>query len=235
MNKNYGKPPTVVGTFDLSDDWHEFMHYLYLPVRMKEDYVIKYPENLGFLFDPLLDALDDWNCASGSLDTTSYIYATARRGVATRDNPLNRPGWHCDDFGGTDYNYVWSDKYPTRFLTHSYWANGVLDIPNDHIESITAFEWLAANAGKRGYEALSVITYPPNTLLRLDPYVIHATPDITDGGGMRSFFKFSFSNKKYNLLGNSHNYLFDYNWKMHDRQVVRNDPSYAGTDYFEES
>jgi hypothetical protein len=32
------------------------------------------------------------------------------------------------------------------------------------------------------------------------------------------------------LKGNSHNYLFDYDWKMWDRDVLRNDPAYAGKD-----
>jgi hypothetical protein len=49
-------------------------------------------------------------------------------------------------------------------------------------------------------------------------------------GGMRSFLKISLSHQKYNLVGNSHNYLFDYNWDLHDRDTLRNDPAYAGKD-----
>lgn len=35
-------------------------------------------------------------------------------------------------------------------------------------------------------------------------------------------------NNRYNLAGNSHNYLFDYKWDMHPRAKTRNDPAYCG-------
>ena len=41
----------------------------------------------------------------------------------------------------------------------------------------------------------------------------------------RTFIKVSFSDQKYNLKGNTHNYLFDYEWDMIDRSVSRNDPT----------
>ena len=40
----------------------------------------------------------------------------------------------------------------------------------------------------------------------------------------RTFFKLSFSKDKYDLKGNSHNYLFDYNWEMRERKENRNIP-----------
>ena len=73
-------------------------------------------------------------------------------------------------------------------------------------------------------------TYPDKTLMRLDPSVIHAAPEIPAPGGERSFFKVSFSNSRYNLRGNSRNYLLDYDWPMYDRAAVRNDPAHAGQD-----
>lgn len=41
---------------------------------------------------------------------------------------------------------------------------------------------------------------------------------------MRAFLKVSFSKDKYDLLGNSHNYLMDYNWEMKARKEDRNIP-----------
>lgn len=57
------------------------------------------------------------------------------------------------------------------------------------------------------------------------------TPEIPPPGGMRSFFKISVSTHRYDLLGNSHNYLLDYSWPMLDRQTLRNQPSGGSRDY----
>ncbi len=66
-------------------------------------------------------------------------------------------------------------------------------------------------------------TYDDNTLLRLDQFVIHKASD-TPYKGVRTFVKISFSKDKYDLEGNSHNYLLNYNWTMRPRQNYRNIP-----------
>jgi hypothetical protein len=43
-------------------------------------------------------------------------------------------------------------------------------------------------------------------------------------GGMRTFVKVSFSYDKYDLVGNSHNYLLNYAWEMKERKDDRNIP-----------
>jgi hypothetical protein len=74
---------------------------------------------------------------------------------------------------------------------------------------------------------------PERWLYKLNPFVVHATPIIQEPGEMRSFVKVSVSKHRYNLVGNSHNYLFDYEWEMFERTDVRNDPTYAQADYYE--
>jgi hypothetical protein len=41
---------------------------------------------------------------------------------------------------------------------------------------------------------------------------------------MRAFLKVSISKDKYDLIGNSHNYLLDYDWQMKERKQERNIP-----------
>lgn len=53
------------------------------------------------------------------------------------------------------------------------------------------------------------VTYSENRLLRLNQFNIHQVAPVTSGG-MRTFLKLSFSKDKYDLVGNSHNYLLDY-------------------------
>lgn len=205
---DYGRHPTVVVP-DFNPGWYEYMHYLYLPVKMAGDPYVALPPRLDFLRVLVHGAIatEEWD---------GYVYVTARRGWASPDNPLNRPGWHTDGFGSTDINFIWTDKFPTRFA-----VNPFVDISDSHVLSAKQFE----------HQVKTVVTYPERTVLRLDPFVVHATPEIPEPGGERSFFKISLGRERYNLLGNSHNYLLEYDWKMWSRSEIRNDPAYAGGDF----
>ena len=248
----YGEAPVDLGALDLPE-WQEFMHYLYLPIRMpgmvddpetEDCYAL--PDRLAFL-DLERDAEDGFTASvfarvmedvrTGVSDgrwehlSDPYVYVTARRGYATPGNPLNRPGWHCDDFMGRDLNYIWSDAYPTRILR----SDKPLPIPADDEVSMAVMQGCADRANGPGRTPISGLPWiedaPAGHLLRLTPYVIHDTPEIPAPGGMRSFFKISVSEHRYNLVGNSHNHLLDYDWPMHDRAVVRNQPQGGNSDY----
>ena len=206
---SYGKAPELIGNYPLGG-WHEYMHYMYLPVIMPERPGLRMPERLSFAADMVQAAIDH-----EAPSAFTYAYVTARRGYATPGNPLNRPGWHGDGFGTDDINYVWTDRYPTMFAIQDFTG-----ISENHSESMDQFE--------QQISPFNIHVYDDRDLLRLDQYVIHSAPDIPAPGGERSFFKISFSNNRYNLAGNSHNYLFDYKWDMHPRAKTRNDPAYCG-------
>lgn len=211
----YGQSPTVLGSLALPE-WEEFMHYLYLPVRLPGS-DIRLPERLHFLRDAVGQALTDARAQAPHL-ADPYVYLTARRGFASPENPLNRPGAHCDDFGGTALNYIWTDRYPTRFCVQTFTG-----IPDDHEASILEFE--------RQWTTDGEVTYPGGTYLRLTPHVVHRTPEVPAPGGIRSFFKVSVATERYNLAGNSHNYLFDYRWRMWSREELRNHPTQGNGDF----
>ena len=69
----------------------------------------------------------------------------------------------------------------------------------------------------------NIVTYPNKTLLKLTPANIHRVSE-SKQEGFRTFVKISVSKHKYNLKGNSHNYLLDYDWDMVHRFVERNHP-----------
>ncbi|HWU31015.1 MAG TPA: hypothetical protein VN041_18185 [Microbacterium sp.] len=219
MSVTYGAAPTALTVRDLA--FEEYMHFMYLPVLIPEQdpgtpcLALRLPDRLEFAAQLVHDIVHYEMCTLGNEFT--HVYVTARRGYATPGNPLNRPGWHSDGFGTTDVNYVWTDRYPTLFAEQSF-----VGISTDHIESARQFE--------EQVDPSRIRTYPDKTLMRLDPSVIHAAPEIPAPGGERSFFKVSFANARYNLRGNSHNYLLDYDWPMHDRAAVRNDPAHTGQD-----
>lgn len=187
----------------------EFMTYQNLPVMISSiDSGFRLPPNLQSIRGLLCLALADmWVNAT----VTDYIYVTAKKGWATPDNLLNRSGWHCDGFGTDDINYIWSDGSPTRFVDQEFH-----DISDDHHESMRQFEEQIIPE--------SIVYAQPRTLYRLDFHVVHSTPVITKPE-LRSFIKISFSNSKYNLENNSHNYQFEYDWEMHPRDIDRNHTS----------
>lgn len=231
---NYGDPPETIGTFD-DVELVELCRYLYMPIWMPENPQgdVRMSLRLHPLV-PLVRAAMTDQAARCSPEHRPYVYLTVARGYATPDNPLNRPGWHCDGFGSDDINYVWWDGPGTRFATGSF-----LDVDEDHVRSMEQFhvqiednEYMA----RRGREPYVTVSTPPaKTLYRLTPFVVHATPVIEPPGCWRTFVKISFSTERYNLLGNTHNYSFDYDWKMWPREVLRNDPAYGEQDFYRDA
>lgn len=210
----YGKPPTLCGFFPMN--LKEVMYYLYLPVQMRTDSdEIRLPPNVECC-RPLIEA-----AIASSGKEYRYVYLSARKGWATPDNPLNRPGWHCDGFGTDDMNFVWWQGPGTRFAVHPF-----KNISKDHVLSQQQFaEQIIPNR---------VVTYAERHLYGIAPDVVHATPEIGMPGCMRQYVKVSLSDHRYNLENNSHNYLFSYDWPLHKREEIRNDPASAQTDYKEE-
>lgn len=209
----YGMPPVPIVYYPLLE-WDEYMHWLYCPVE--QEGLIRFPANLTFLTGMYYTARSYlFNLGF----QYKYGYITARRGWATPDNPINRPGWHTDGFGTADRNFIWWSNNSTRFAIQKF-----ENISEDHTVSMQQFEEQVREE--------TIVTFPDQWLMLLDPFVVHTTPEIASPGCERAFVKISFSNQQYNLKGNSHNYLFDYDWPMHDRSLIRNDPHQAGKDYY---
>lgn len=225
-DQTYGALPTPLGIYDLSRTWKEFVHYLYMPIRMADGlpFDFRLPKRMGFLSAMIDNIIVDARNVPyyDTLDDKYYIYLTCRRGFASPDNPLNRPGWHADGFGTRDLNYIWYDRWPTR-VAHQVFE----DIDVTHGSMLQFEEQVKEESVITDMECLR--------LWRYDPSVVHATPLVPAPGGMRSFIKISVSPHRYNLEGNAHNFQFDYNWKMYPRDATRNDTSYPELDFVEEN
>lgn len=208
-----GIAPRNIGLVDTNIS--EVMYYLYLPVTMGDSELLL-PPNVECLRQLIQRASRAAHGLSGKFH--DYTYLSARKGWATPDNPLNRPGWHCDGFGTTDLNYVWWVGPGTRFAVHPF-----ADISDSHKESLRQFE-------EQIDPARVIEDLPERNLFELTPEVVHATPLIRAPGCMRQYVKVSFSDHKYNLENNSHNHLFNYSWPMLSREITRND-THAQKDY----
>jgi hypothetical protein len=109
-----------------------------------------------------------------------------------------------------DINYIWSDCCPTIFNYSDF------SLTQDHILSLEEMKSQALPSNNW--------LYKDNELLRLNQFNIHKVSQAKEPG-IRCFLKVSFSKEKYNLLGNSHNYLLDYDWDMKLRKLERNHPT----------
>lgn len=215
----YGKPPIFLDDFKF--DLQEVMYYLYLPIFMRGHHgrngELRVPPNLEVCM-PLINCCFLY-CNTVLMKKYDYMYISARKGWATKDNPLNRPGWHADGFGTDDVNMVWWTGPGTRFALQPFEG-----IEADHCRSLEQFD--------EQVRPECIHTYPEKKLFVIHPDVVHATP-IIEVPCMRQYVKISLSNNRYNLENNSHNYLFDYEWELHSRDVVRNDTARAQLDYYD--
>lgn len=194
----FSKAPQVLGQFDLCCP--EMMFIQYLPLKMANSPLILTPDNLKWiepLYEEIICEFDD------------YVYVTAKCMYQTQGDSYNRLGFHIDGYGTEDINYVWSDCNPTEFYVQEF------NLPDDHEGSMKAMAEQALCTAQ--------VIHPPLTLLRLDNTMVHRVSPY-GREGMRTFVKLSVSKNKYALKGNAHNYLFDYDWKMVDRNVERNCP-----------
>lgn len=195
---HYGASPTVLARVEL--DPGELCFVQYLPIRMPNTEVLV-PPALAWVA-PLLHHI-----CYGEDD---YVYLTVKRIWASGVDSGNRPGWHSDGFGTRDINYVWYDSSPTEFAIQPF------DLTSDCAISLREMEQQASLD--------NVVSWPCGSLLMLTEHMIHRSPT-NCAPGFRTFVKISVSTDRYNLKGNAHNYMFDYDWVMVERAESRNHPS----------
>lgn len=204
----YGERPKQLGQFIV--DCKEMLFYQYLPIKMPD---MTYPvmENRLDCFKRIIGAACCDFIADFGLNAyrDAYVYVTAKYLYQVANKPFNRPGWHSDGFMTTDVNYIWCNRCPTIFNSSQF------KLSNDDQISLKEMEEQALPENDFWFEY--------NTLLRLNQFNVHKCADAVEPG-MRCFIKVSFSADKYDLVGNAHNYMLDYDWEMKPRKEDRNIP-----------
>jgi len=205
---NYGDLPIDLGVHNV--ECKEMMFYQYLPIKLIGNVNPVFEDRLKCFSDLIGVSCCDFIAKNG-LDNyvNSNVYLTVKHLYQMPNCSFNRFGFHSDGFLTGDINYVWCNVLPTVFNSTDF------KLTLDDEVSIKEMDW---QADKR----LNVV-YPENSLLRLNQFNIHKVNEM-EFKGMRTFFKLSFSKDQYDLVGNSHNYLLDYNWEMKSRKEQRNIP-----------
>lgn len=202
----YGALPEDLGLVDIDVSNVEMCFVQYLPVRLpmqKVSHVL--PDNLQWCSGLITKASIEESLYKGN--HWQYVYLTVKRVYGSG----NRSGWHCDGFGTEDINYIWYDSHPTEFFPLE------MKLSPCHHKSMEEMNTFID-------EKCSFTTYDCKHLLRMDQSSIHRVNPV-ECKRLRTFVKISFSNNKYNLKGNAHNYKLDYNWEMVERDEKRNHPS----------
>lgn len=187
----------------------EMFAYQYLPIKMAGEGYCTIEERLRFLEPIIQECLVDFSLTAKADLIDQYIYLSAKNLFITKGTNLNRLGWHSDGFLSDDINYVWCNAVPT------VWNKSEFLITPDHSLSLAEFQEQA--------DPWNDVEIPVNRIARLNQFVVHR-PGVAEETVCRMFVKVSFSKEKYNLIGNSHNYLLDYNWEMKHRNAERNHP-----------
>ena len=201
---NYGEAPEVVGEFVTPNS--EMMFVLYMPVRLAGETGVCIPEHLQD-YSPLVDMAVQYEGARGD---GRYVYLTVKSLFVQKGCVGGRLGWHTDGFGTTDVNYIWADSDPTEFCIQPF------ALSDDHELSMAQMEQQAL--------VENIVTYGACNVLRLDARHVHRCPE-NPKQGYRTFARVSFSDDRYDMIGNARNYRLNYNWIMHPRGAVRNDVS----------
>lgn len=204
----YGDLPKVLGFFEIKPT--EMFYYHDMPIKLSGQPVFLVEDRLSFLERFLMNVSAEFIKEYGHDAFMSHnMYLSAKHQYQTPTNSFSRPGYHSDGFLTDDINYIWSNNQPTIFSTSDF--NLTLD------DKVSLGEMEAQGRSE------DEITYPNSTLLRLNQYNIHKL-GVCEGVQLRLFVKVSFSLDKYDLIGNSVNYLLPCGWEMKERGVNRNAP-----------
>lgn len=204
----YGELPKDLGVFEVVCE--EMLFYQYLPIKLAGYSDVVFENRLTCFKDLISECISDFKIKFGNKSfKENYVYITAKSMFQVPGCSFNREGWHSDGFLTEDINYIWCDNTPTVFNSSPF----VLTL--DDSLSMREMDCQAKEENN--------VTFKEGNLLRLNQYNIHKVSEISKPT-MRTFVKISFSRDKYDLIGNSKNYLLDYNWNMRIRGKERNIP-----------
>lgn len=142
-----------------------------------------------------------------------HAYLTVDTREVKAGTTQRSPGAHVDGFQGdriqpkvpVDHSFLLSTGLPTLFHQQPF---EVSSLDPRHDDFFLEFQ--------RQLDPRKTRTYPDQTILFIDPYVVHSAA-VASVDCQRTFVRLSFSVRQFDRLGNGINPLFDYHWKMVSR------------------
>jgi len=147
-----------------------------------------------------------------------WCYMTLRRGPVEPGTAHHEAPCHVDGFQGArwrpklriNHTYTLTDSLPTTYHLQPFDFAGLDEAKHDFFwemnfqvaQAKSAFAW----------------TGEPYVIELMDAYCVHRGTE-SETAAYRTWLRLSFEVRKFDRLGNAHNPLFDYDWKMVPRDI----------------
>lgn len=193
---------------------HALERCLDMPIRLAGEETYTLPQKWFGLWDLLRRIIEiEHACNSNWMDYNTYITVDSR--FLNKGQQQRRGGLHVDGFQGARIktktkvtrNYVIANNGGTRFWPRPF----VAAYDDSKINIFKKFDGQAA-LGR------DPITAWNNFVYFMDAYTVHES-GFASHLGIRNFIRVTFDLKKFDRLGNTHNDLLNYDWKMVARDV----------------
>ncbi|MCR4295251.1 MAG: hypothetical protein NUW21_06930, partial [Elusimicrobia bacterium] len=186
---------------------------LNMPVKMPGT-EIKVPEELGQFREFLQKIIDHEKTVNPEMDDF-YMYLTVDQHAVKHGTTHRRPGIHIDGVQGARYEV----KLPPEHLYSASDRLGTVfyDQPFDLTKLDPAKQHVHAELERQAKETHARAT-PDFDIAFWDSYSVHRA-DVAKEDFMRTFIRVEFSKKQYDSEGDTHNPLFEYDWKPVARPI----------------
>ena len=212
QNFNSVRKPIVIGSFFQKKKLPRISD---LPIKIyNSEYLL--PEEVEPIRNLIQNVVNFEHEINPAID--SYCcYLTIDQGWVEPGETQRRGGCHVDGFQGARINpkqminrsYVWSDCLPTVFYPHPF--------KTDHLDECVHNFFLDFD---RQADESQAWRPDQNEVVLSDAYTVHRC-DVAKERTFRTFVRVSFDTRQFDRLGNTHNPLFNYNWKMVARDVQK--------------
>ncbi len=205
-----------VGSVDYRESFscNQGIRCLDLPIKMAASNEYKIPVEFSYFLDPISKIISFENAHNEKV-IDFYAYLTIDQ-LETKIGEYQRtPGLHVDGFQGARINpkVVCDRSYVvTDCNCPSFWNQGF-----ESVEMLDDAKYNIFHDFDNTKHYSSEIKLQPYNIYLMDCYAVHSANKAECG--RRTFLRLSYSVRRYDRLGNSHNACFDYQWDMVQRDV----------------
>lgn len=219
FNKKRFRRPGVfrnIGAVENTESFAQFkgIRCLDMPIKMAGSNEYRIPEELG-QFTEVINQMISFEHGHNEGVLDFYAYLTIDQSIIEKKETHREPGLHVDGFQGRriepkvscDRSYIVFDCDCPSFWNQSFETVEGMDEGTQNI--FHEFD--------RTKHYSSEIKCLPFNIYFMDCYAVHSANKAENS--KRTFCRLSYSVRKFDRLGNSHNHLFDYKWEMHQRDI----------------
>jgi hypothetical protein len=185
-----------------------------MPIKMAGSKEYRIPKEFEQFLEPISEMIA-FETAHNEKVIEFYAYLTIDQSEPIGRETHREPGLHVDGFQGSriepkvecDRSYIVFDCDCPSFWNQSF----------ETVENMDESTQNIFHEFDRTKHYSSEIKCLPFNIYFMDSYAVHSANKAKNN--KRTFCRLSFSVRKYDRLGNSHNHLFDYKWQMFQRDI----------------